>query len=187
MHDQPKYIPLRPTDFFADDRSAGRSSRAPWPAAISNDDTAVLHRQGPRRQAGRRRSRSRSPRNVIQRGEERYNIYCSPCHDRLGNGDGMIVRRGLPPAAVLSHRPSPRRCPTDTIYDVITNGFGAMPGLCGADSAARPLGHRGLHARAPVEPERVGQRRAGRRARPDCRREARSDGARHWTSASPAS
>ena len=63
---------------------------------------------------------------VIERGQERFNIYCSPCHGRLGNGDGMIVRRGFrhPPSYHIDRL---RSRPNGYIYDVITNGFGAMP------------------------------------------------------------
>ena len=63
---------------------------------------------------------------VIERGQERFNIYCAPCHDRLGNGDGMIVRRGYrhPPSYHIDRL---RQVPNGYIFDVITNGFGAMP------------------------------------------------------------
>ena len=60
------------------------------------------------------------------RGEQRYNIYCTPCHDRTGNGNGMIVRRGYrrPPSY---HSDRLRQQPNGYFFDVITNGFGAMP------------------------------------------------------------
>ena len=63
---------------------------------------------------------------VLERGQKRFNIYCSPCHDRLGNGDGMIVRRGYrhPPSYHIDRL---RQVPNGYIFDVITNGFGAMP------------------------------------------------------------
>ncbi len=62
----------------------------------------------------------------MERGQDRFNIYCAPCHDRLGNGDGMIVRRGYrhPPSYHIDRL---RQVPNGYIYDVITNGFGAMP------------------------------------------------------------
>jgi mono/diheme cytochrome c family protein len=64
-------------------------------------------------------------RQVLDRGQERFNIYCSPCHGRLGNGLGMIVRRGLkrPPSYHIDRL---RQIPIGYFYDVITNGFGAM-------------------------------------------------------------
>ena len=62
----------------------------------------------------------------MARGQERFNIYCSPCHGQTGNGDGMIVRRGYrrPPNY---NEERLRTAPIGHIYDVITNGFGAMP------------------------------------------------------------
>ena len=63
---------------------------------------------------------------VIDRGEERYNIFCSMCHDRTGSGLGMVVRRGYrrPPSF---HEDRLRQAPAGYFFDVITNGFGAMP------------------------------------------------------------
>jgi len=63
---------------------------------------------------------------VIQRGQQRFNIYCTPCHDRTGNGNGMVVQRGYrhPPTY---HSDRLRQVPNGYIFDVITNGFGAMP------------------------------------------------------------
>jgi mono/diheme cytochrome c family protein len=65
-------------------------------------------------------------RAVLERGRERYDIFCSPCHDRVGNGDGMIVRRGYrrPPSYHIDRL---RAAPAGYLYDVITHGFGVMP------------------------------------------------------------
>jgi cytochrome c553 len=64
-------------------------------------------------------------RALLARGQERYNIYCSPCHDYTGSGNGMIVQRGfLPPPSYHSDRL--RNVADRHFYDVITNGFGAM-------------------------------------------------------------
>ena len=73
-----------------------------------------------------RRSVPGRPRQCWSAGEQRYNIYCAPCHDRTGNGNGMIVRRGYrrPPSY---HSDRLRQVPNGYIFDVITNGFGAMP------------------------------------------------------------
>ena len=64
-------------------------------------------------------------REVLLRGRERFNIYCSPCHGRTGSGDGMIVQRGFktPPSF---HEARLAAAPVGYIFDVITNGFGAM-------------------------------------------------------------
>jgi mono/diheme cytochrome c family protein len=62
---------------------------------------------------------------VFKRGQERFNIYCAPCHGMLGYGDGMVVRRGFrqPPSY---HQDRLRQAPVGHFFDVITNGFGAM-------------------------------------------------------------
>jgi len=63
---------------------------------------------------------------VMNRGRERFDIYCAPCHGRTGQGDGMIVLRGYrrPPSF---HQDRLRGAPVGHFFDVITNGFGAMP------------------------------------------------------------
>ena len=89
---------------------------------------------------------------MIERGQKRFNIYCTPCHDRLGNGDGMIVRRGYrqPPSYHIDRL---RQVPDGYIFDVITNGFGAMPDYAAQSRAARPLGDRRLRAGPAAQPE----------------------------------
>jgi hypothetical protein len=64
--------------------------------------------------------------DVLARGRERFNIYCAPCHSRLGDGNGMIVQRGFrsPPSF---HTDRLRKAPLGYFFDVMTNGFGAMP------------------------------------------------------------
>ncbi|MBU6462579.1 MAG: cytochrome c [Bradyrhizobium sp.] len=62
---------------------------------------------------------------LLVRGQQRFNIYCSPCHSRLGDGNGMIVQRGFPhPPSYLSE--TLRQAPNQLFYDVITHGYGAM-------------------------------------------------------------
>jgi len=123
MQDQPKYIPLRPSDFFADGRSARpipegtvargqlRADKVFYTGKVG--DQFVDHLPFPVTRA------------VLERGQERFNIYCTPCHGRLGNGLGMIVRRGLkrPPSYHIDRL---RQIPVGYFYDIITNGFGAM-------------------------------------------------------------
>src|SRR5262249_52733402 len=62
----------------------------------------------------------------LDRGQERFNIYCSPCHGRTGEGNGMVVQRGFKQAADY-HIDRLRQAPVGYFFDVITNGFGAMP------------------------------------------------------------
>jgi mono/diheme cytochrome c family protein len=63
--------------------------------------------------------------DVVTRGQERFNIYCAPCHGRSGQGDGMVVQRGFraPPSY---HQERLRNAPVGYFFDVMTNGFGAM-------------------------------------------------------------
>jgi mono/diheme cytochrome c family protein len=63
---------------------------------------------------------------IVQRGQERYNIFCSACHGMTGNGDGMIVRRGFRRAASFNDDRL-RQAPVGHYFDAITNGWGAMP------------------------------------------------------------
>jgi mono/diheme cytochrome c family protein len=62
---------------------------------------------------------------VLSRGQERFNIYCSPCHGRTGHGDGMVVRRGFRAPTPFSDARL-REAPAGYFYDVMTSGFGAM-------------------------------------------------------------
>jgi mono/diheme cytochrome c family protein len=124
MHDQPKYIPLRPSEFFADGRSGRPLIEGTIARGHLNDDAAFYTGKGA---DGKPLPTFPFPvtKELIERGQQRFNVYCSPCHDRLGNGYGMIVRRGYrrPPSY---HTDRLRHVPDGYIYDVITNGFGAM-------------------------------------------------------------
>ena len=125
MHDQPKYIPLRPSDFFGD----GRSERPLIEGSVARghlkDDVAFYTGKGP---DGKPIDTFPFPvtKEVVERGQQRFNIYCTPCHGHLGNGDGMIPRRGFrhPPTY---HQDRLRNVPNGYIFDVISAGFGAMP------------------------------------------------------------
>ena len=125
MHDQPKYIPLRPSSFFGD----GRSQRPLIDGTVArghlDDDTAFYTGKGP---DGKFLDTfpMTVTKEMVLRGQQRFNIYCTPCHDRNGNGQGMVVRRGFrrPPSYHIDRL---RQVPNGYIFDVITNGFGAMP------------------------------------------------------------
>jgi mono/diheme cytochrome c family protein len=71
-------------------------------------------------------TRKKEVREILDRGESRYNITCLPCHGKLGDGNGMVAMRGFrhPPTY---HQDRLRNAPTSHFYDVMTNGFGAMP------------------------------------------------------------
>ena len=123
MHDQPKYKPLAGSSFF-DDR---RASRPLLPGAIARGHL----REDTRFYTGKEGDDPITTfplpitREVLERGRQRFNIFCSPCHDRLGTGLGMVVQRGMrrPPSYHIDRL---RAVPVGYFYDVITNGFGAM-------------------------------------------------------------
>ena len=124
MHDQPKYVPLRQSSFFGDNRSA-RPLVAGTVARGHLRDDALLY-TGKVNGADATIFPFPIDANVMARGRERFDIFCSPCHGRTGQGDGMIVRRGFrrPPTF---HQDRLRSAPVGQLFDVITNGFGAMP------------------------------------------------------------
>jgi len=125
MHDQPKYIPLRPSDFFGDGRSERPLIEGTVARGHLDDDTAFYTGKGP---DGKFLDTfpMTVTKDMILRGQDRFNIFCTPCHDRNGNGQGMVVRRGFrhPPSYHIDRL---RQVPNGYIFDVITNGFGAMP------------------------------------------------------------
>lgn len=147
MYDQPRYKPLAASDFFPD----GLSARPPVEGTIARgglredepfytgQDQGRLVSQIP--EAAYRAIYDRNPRHfgrpydetdsaelrraLLDRGRQRFDIYCAVCHGRTGEGNGMIVRRGFrkPPSY---HVDRLRNAPAGHLFDVITNGFGAM-------------------------------------------------------------
>jgi hypothetical protein len=123
MHDQPRYEPFEANSFFADQRSerpqvAGTVARG----QLREDEhlyTGMIN--------GEPVETFPFPvtREVILRGRQRFEIFCTPCHGRLGNGEGMVAQRGFrhPPTY---HSEQLRQAPLGHFFDVITNGFGAM-------------------------------------------------------------
>jgi mono/diheme cytochrome c family protein len=123
MHVQPKYLPYEPTDFFGD----GRSERPLTPGTIArghlhNDE---LFYTGQENGATADKFPFPITQADIERGRQRYNIYCTPCHDYTGNGRGMIVQRGFPPPPSF-HIQRLREAPAGHFFEVITNGYGVM-------------------------------------------------------------
>ena len=120
MANQPKNRPLSPSEFFGD----GRSERplvenAVARGAIADDELFVP------------KDSNNFPLTVdlklLERGEERYNIFCTPCHGLQGDGNGMVAMRGMkrPPSY---HQDRLRQVPNGYVYDVMSNGFGQMLG-----------------------------------------------------------
>jgi cytochrome c553 len=149
MYNQPKAEPLEMSTFFADSQASRpiiegtvpRSGRAVGaPDAIVRDTSAATQgAQGGSDTTEVRIVRGlttpeqiramsipmKVARQVLDRGRERYDIYCSPCHGRTGDGNGMIVQRGFPQPPSF-HLDRLRGAADGHYYDVITNGFGAM-------------------------------------------------------------
>jgi mono/diheme cytochrome c family protein len=124
MQDQPRTKPLRPSRFFADERSA-----RPVPAGtIARDelnDTDVVH-TGLANSVFTTQFPVPITKKLLVRGQQRYNIYCTPCHGFLGDGNGMIAKRGFKWPANL-HSDRLRNAPPGYLFQVISNGYGAMP------------------------------------------------------------
>lgn len=123
MHNQPKYKPLAGSEFFAD----GRASRPLVEGTVARGHLKVDEHLYTGKVGGRFVDAFPFPvtRQVLERGRERYNIYCAVCHGREGQGRGMIVQRGFrqPPSY---HTDRLRQAPAGHFFDVITNGFGSM-------------------------------------------------------------
>ena len=123
MQDQPKYKPLGASGFFAD----GRDSR-PIPAnTIARDelDEAAPSHTGARNGAFLETIPEPINEELLRRGQDRFDVYCSPCHGRIGDGKGMIRQRGFWYPSNL-HTDRLRAIPPGYIFQVITNGYGAM-------------------------------------------------------------
>jgi mono/diheme cytochrome c family protein len=129
MQNQPRMFPQRGTDFYADHRSAR-------PQVLDTVGRGQLHEdsyfytgviQGAN---GYKEEQNLMPfpvtMAVLKRGEERFNVYCTPCHSRVGNGLGEIVERGYKPAANL-HDQVRLSQPISHYFFVMTHGYGAMP------------------------------------------------------------
>jgi mono/diheme cytochrome c family protein len=124
MHNQPKYRPLRGTAFFADGSSSRPLPEGTVARGTLDDNTAFF--TGKVGNAPVRELPFKVDEALVSRGQERYNIFCAPCHDATGGGRGMIVQRGFkqPPSF---HDERLRNAEAGDFFDVMTSGFGAMP------------------------------------------------------------
>jgi mono/diheme cytochrome c family protein len=125
MHDQPRFKPLARSDFYTDLRSA----RPPVEGTVARgqlheDNYLYTGKLG------------NDPGDympfpvtdeLLARGQQRYDIYCAPCHSRVGDGNGVIPARGFPRKPPSFHIERLRKAPLGYVFDVITNGFGSMP------------------------------------------------------------
>lgn len=124
MQDQPRYKPLGANRFFAD----GRDSR-PIPAhtvALDELNDNDSYHTGASNSTFLDTIPVPVTRAFLDRGRERFDIFCSPCHGRLGDGNGAVARRGFRAPANLQETRL-RQVPPGYIYQVIKNGYGAMP------------------------------------------------------------
>ncbi len=124
MHNQPKFYPQRGTTLYED----GRSVR---PQVENTVARGQLHQDSyfyTGMSDGKEGATMPFPvtLDVLARGQERYNVYCTPCHSRVGNGAGMIVQRGYAKAGNF-HTARLQSAPLGHFFNVITNGYGAMP------------------------------------------------------------
>ena len=125
MHDAPRYETYEASTFFPD----GKSARTPPAGTVARgflrEDEALY--------TGKVNGQTvdaipfQISHDDLRRGQERFTIYCTPCHGQLGDGNGMVVQRGLRQAASY-HQDRLRQERIGYFYDVITNGFGAMQG-----------------------------------------------------------
>lgn len=124
MHDQPKFYPQRGSSFYADGRSVRPQVENTVGRSQLREDsyfyTGLID--------GKEGTAMPFPVTilVLAKGQERYNVYCTPCHSRVGNGAGMIVQRGYAPAGNL-HSARLEAAPLGHFFTVVSNGYGAMP------------------------------------------------------------
>jgi cytochrome c5 len=120
MANQPRQNPLSPSDFFADGRSERPAVENTVVRGSVQDDSLFVPKES-----------NAFPlpltAELLERGQQRYGIFCTPCHGIQGDGLGMVAMRGMkhPPSY---HQERLRNVPNGYLYDVVTNGFGAMYG-----------------------------------------------------------
>lgn len=112
MRDQPRYDPYEPSEFFPH----GQSALSPVEGTVARG--TLVHAQ-------EKSARADLTLERLERGRQRYDIYCSPCHDRSGSGNGVIVRRGFPRPPTF-HQERLREVSDAYVVQVISAGFGAM-------------------------------------------------------------
>jgi len=125
MHVQPRINPLAYSDFYSDHRSARPPIEGTVARGQLNADTYFY--------TGKIGANPGDympfpvTKEVLERGRERYNIYCAPCHSRVGDGKGFVPSRGFSRMPPSYHIPRLQKAPLGYFFDVMTNGFGIMP------------------------------------------------------------
>ncbi|MGH9430452.1 MAG: c-type cytochrome [Terriglobia bacterium] len=128
MHTEPRYDPMAPSAFFAD----GRSERPLVPGTVARGHLRTDELLYTGQINGQLANVFPFPitRQDLERGRARYNIYCTPCHDYTGSGQGMVVHRGFP-APPSYHIQRLMQAPVGHFFDVMTNGYGTMYSYAG--------------------------------------------------------
>ena len=123
MGKQPKYKPLAPSSTFRDGRSARPAVKGTVPRGGLRLDERFFKGRSGGNLVGT--APIQVNRKALERGRDRFDVFCSPCHGHVGNGDGMVILRGFrkPPSFHIDRL---REAPDGYIFDVMTNGFGAM-------------------------------------------------------------
>lgn len=136
MYDQPKVKGYRASAFFADSQGVrpyieGTVARStPWPTRFTPTagfDSNMRSQPGKAAMPADSSNPYAITKPFLLRGKERYNVFCAPCHGRTGDGQGMIVKRGMPVPPTY-HSERLRQVRDGYVYDVISNGFGRMYG-----------------------------------------------------------
>ena len=128
MHNQPKFRPLRATELFADGSSARPLIAGTVARGTLQEDEAFFTGKtgaGPMTATVKELPFQITEKD-LDRGQERFNIFCAPCHDQAGTGRGMVVQRGYRQPPYL-HDPRLVAADPGYMFDVVSNGFGAMP------------------------------------------------------------
>ncbi|MEE8403809.1 MAG: cytochrome c [candidate division Zixibacteria bacterium] len=125
MDDQPRFNAQKASGFFEDGRAMRDPIEGTLPRGFLRED--VIYYTG-KDASGKlvKKSPVAPTMEILKRGQERFNIYCSPCHSRLGDGKGMVVQRGMFPPPTY-HQARIRDIEDGHIFDVITNGIRNMP------------------------------------------------------------
>ena len=125
MHVQPRYNPLARSDFFPDQRAARPLVEGTVARGDLREDTYFY--------TGKIGNNHGNyfpipvDEKTLAHGRERFNVFCAPCHSRLGDGNGFIPSRGFPRKPPSYHIERLRNAPVGYFFDVATNGFGIMP------------------------------------------------------------
>lgn len=125
MHDQPKYIPLRASNFYEDGRSARLQVANTVARGQLREDAHFYTGKVGGKPSAELPASIRFDRAFLERGRQRYQVFCTPCHSAVGDGNGMVVQRGMkrPPSY---HEQRLKQIEIGHFYDVMTNGYGVM-------------------------------------------------------------